>query len=94
MAQPNYAIQYLGSFVVAKGEAYTSAEILAIYPLGTVLKIAKISGDNIKEGINVSINGTPAFPTYEGQESYLASGATYVFSKDCVLAVGIYKAIT
>lgn len=93
MAQPSYAIQYLGSFVIKKEEIHTTAQILASYPTATVIKIAKITSQNPKEGVNVAINGTPAFTTYLGEESYIETGTSYVFDKDCILAVGIYKVV-
>lgn len=87
MAQPHYAIDYLASMKVNKGTAYTSASILASYPTATVLKIKT-------DKVSVSINGGVQFLTSFDDESYLATGKTYIFDKDCIVSIGIYKVIT
>ncbi len=94
MAQPNYAIKYLGSILVEKGKSYTSADVLTAYSTATCLKMANILNDKPSEGVKVSINKSPAFTTYIGEESYIETGLSYVFSIDCILAVGQYKAVS
>lgn len=86
MAQPQYSIDYLGAMKVEKGVAYTSASILAAFPTATVLRIKT-------DEVSVSINGGIQFITKIDDESYLTTGKSYMFDKDCVVAVGIYKAI-
>lgn len=87
MAQPNYAIDYLGAMKVDKGTQYTSASILTAYPTATVLKMKT-------KDVSVSINGGVQFLTSFDDESYLSTGKTYIFDKDCIVAIGIYKAIS
>lgn len=85
MAQP-HAIDYLGAVAVSKGQQYTSASIKAAYPTATVLKIKT-------DKVSVSIDGGVQFLTSFDDESYLTTGKTYIFDKDCIVAIGIYKAI-
>lgn len=86
MSQPIYAIEYLGAMQVSAGIAYTTASILTLYPTATVLQMKT-------DDIQVSINGTVMFHITYDDTSYIATGKTYYFDKDCVVAVGIYKAI-
>ena len=85
MAQ-HHAIDYLGALAVNKGQQYTSASIASAYPTATVLKIKT-------DKVSVSINGGVQFLTSFDDESFLSTGKTYIFDKDCIVAVGIYKAI-
>lgn len=81
-----HAIDYLGALAVSKGQQYTSASIVSAYPTATVLKIKT-------DKVSVSINGGVQFLTSFDDESYLSAGKTYIFDKDCIVAIGIYKAI-
>ena len=81
-----HAIDYLGALAVNKGQQYTSASIITAYPTATVLKMKT-------DKVSVSINGGVQFLTSFDDESYLATGKTYIFDKDCIVAIGIYKAI-
>lgn len=81
-----HAIDYLGAMAVNKGQQYTSASIITAYPTATVLKMKT-------NGVSVSINGGVQFLTSFDDESYIATGKTYIFDKDCIVAIGIYKAI-
>ena len=85
MAQ-HHAIDYLGALAVNKGQQYTSASIISAYPTATVLKIKT-------DKVSVSINGGVQFLTSFDDESFLSTGKTYIFDKDCIVAIGIYKAI-
>lgn len=85
MAQ-HHAIDYLGALAVNKGQQYTSASITSAYPTATVLKIKT-------DKVSVSINGGVQFLTSFDDESFLSTGKTYIFDKDCIVAVGIYKAV-
>ena len=85
MAQP-HAIDYLGALAVNKGQQYTSASIISTYPTATVLKIKT-------DKVSVSINGGVQFLTSFDDESFLSTGKTYIFDKDCIVAIGMYKAI-
>jgi hypothetical protein len=88
MAQPHYAIMYMGSIDVEKGKSYNSTDILTDYPNATVMKIKT---DNIK----VSINGTSMFLTSFDDESYIpTTNTTYIFSDNCIIAIGKYMTIT
>lgn len=81
-----HAIDYLGAMSVNKGQQYTSASIITAYPTATVLKMKT-------DKVSVSINGGVQFLTSFDDESYLTTGKTYIFDKDCIVAIGIYKAI-
>lgn len=85
MAQPT-CIEYLGSVYCTGGASVTTASILATYSTATALIMTT-------EGISVSINGSPMFPAKAGEITYMTTGKTYVFDKDCIIAVGIFKAI-
>lgn len=85
MAQ-HHAIDYLGALAVSKGQQYTSSSIISAYPTATVLKIKT-------DTVSVSINGGVQFLTSFDDESFLSTGKTYIFDKDCIVAIGIYKAI-
>ena len=86
MAQAT-AIEYLGAVKCLAGTQYTSASILTAFPTATVLKMKT---DDVQAGIN----GGVMFHINYDDESFLTTGKTYIFDKDCVIAVGIYKAIT
>lgn len=88
MAQPSYAIEYLGAVEVSRGVAVTTASLLVLFPTATVVKL------KCKSGANVSINGGVQFPIDYNDESYLTTGKTFLFDTDCVIVVGIYRAIT
>lgn len=81
-----HAIDYLGAMAVNKGQQYTSASIITAYPTATVLKMKT-------DKVSVSINGGVQFLTSFDDESYLTTGKTYIFDKDCIVAIGIYKVI-
>jgi len=86
MSQPIYAIEYLGAISASGGVAYTTASILALYPTATVLQMKT-------PDVQVGINGSVLFHITYDDTSYLTTGKTYYFDRDCVVAVGIYKAI-
>ena len=88
MAQPHYAIQYLGAVTVKANKLINSASILTDFPTANVIKIKT----NII-GLKVSVNNTDMFDTDYNGESYFTSGFTYIFNKDCTLAVGKYIAV-
>ena len=81
-----HAIEHLGAIYVKAGIALTTASILTQFPTATVM-IMKT------ENIKVSINGTAQFLTIFGGESYIQTGKTLIFDKDCTLAIGIYKVV-
>ena len=87
MAQPMYAIEYLGAMEVKAGTAYTSASILAAFPTANAMQMRT-------DGVNVAINGGVKFSTVYGESSFLATGKTYMFDKDAIAVIGTYKAIS
>lgn len=87
MAQPIYPVLYLGSVACEGGKAYTSASVLATYATANCL----IMKGN---GVSVSVDASPMFSVSYDDQSYIETGHTYVFNKDCVLAVGRYKVVT
>lgn len=87
MAQPAYAIEYLGAISAKSGKVYTSASVITAYPTATCMKMKT-------DGVSVSVNGSDAFLTNFDDESFITSGHTYIFTKDCVIAVGKYRAVT
>ena len=87
MAQPMYVVEYLGAFEIKAGTSYTSASILATFPTANAIQMRT-------DGVKVSINGGVKFSTTFGESSFLSTGKTYMFDKDCIAVVGIYRAIT
>ena len=88
MSQPHYAIEYLGCEDILKGKSYASGDFKTAYPTATVMKLKT---SNIK----VSINGTTMFDVSFDDENYIpTTNSTYIFSDDCVIAVGRYVAMT
>ena len=87
MAQPSYAVHYLGGVSAKSKEVLTSTSILTDFPTATCL-IMKTNG------VKVSIDGTDAFPVDYGEITYLETGHSYIFTKDCSLSVGKFKVIT
>jgi len=87
MAQPLYAVKYLGAKSLQVGKTYTSADLLTEFSGATCL-IMKTSG------VSVSINGTDMFPIVLNDQSFLETGLSYTFNKDCIVAVGIYKVVS
>ena len=87
MAKTMYAIEYLGALTIKQGQMYTSADILAKYNTANVMKMKT-------SGVNVSVNNSDMFPLDVNDEIYLVTGHTYLFDRDCTIAVGKYVAIT
>jgi len=86
MAQPSYAIEYLGAKELLAGTDYTTASLLSEFPNATVIRMKS-------SGIKVGINGGVMFPVDYGEESYLVTGKTFRFDNPCIVAIGIYKAV-
>lgn len=88
MAQPSYAIEYLGAVEVQGGVSVSSSTISTAFPSATVLKMKT-------KDVKVSIDGGVQFDVVYDDESFLNSATpkTYVFNKDCIIAVGIYKVV-
>ena len=86
MAKTMYAIEYLGALTIKQGQMYTSADILAKYTTANVLKIKT-------SGVKVSVNNSDMFPVDVNDETYLVTGHTYIFDRDCTIVVGRYVAI-
>ena len=87
MAQPTYLIQYIAAMTVNGGEPYLSADIFGAYPTANILMMKT-------EGVKVSISGTDMFDVGYDDVSYIEPGHSYVFSKECTIAIGSYKAVT
>ena len=87
MAKTMYAIEYLGALSIKQGQMYTSADILAKYNIANVMKLKTID-------VSVSVNNSDMFPFDVNDETYLVTGHTYIFDRDCTIAVGRYVAIT
>ena len=88
MAQPSYAIEYLGAVEVTANKTVNLSDIHIKYPTATVLKIKT-------DGVSVSVAGSPMFMTSFDDESFVptSTSRTYIFDKDCIIAVGKYVAI-
>ncbi len=85
MAQPQqFIMKYTGSASVQKGKAYTGTDMSSS---GNVLQMKT-------EKVSVSISGNPMFLTTFGDLSYLDDTATYIFDKDCIVAVGEMVEVT
>ena len=86
MAKTMYAIEYLGALSIKRGQVHTSADILAKYTTANVMKMKT-------SGVNVSVNNSDMFPLDVNDETYLATGHTYIFDRGCTIVVGRYVAI-
>ena len=86
MAKTMYAIEYLGAITVKQGQMYNSVEVLAKHTSANVMKIKT-------NGVNVSVDNSDMFPLDINDETYLVTGHTYIFDRDCTIAVGRYVAI-
>ena len=87
MAQPHYAIEYMGAVALEGNKSYTSTGILTAFPTANVMKMKTA-------GVAVSMNGTAMFETNFDDESYIsATSKSYIFNKNCVIAIGKYVAI-
>lgn len=86
MAKTMYAIEYLGALTIKQGQMYTSADVLTKYNTANVLKMKT-------SGVKVSVNNSDMFPFDVNDETYLVTGHTYLFDKDCTIVVGRYVAI-
>lgn len=87
MAVADYAVEILGSYECKAGETVQFSAIKTAFSTATVT-IMKTNG------VKVSINGGPMFDATYDCQNYLSGTGTAVFSKDCILAVGLYKVVT
>ena len=86
MAVSSYAVEILGSYECKAGATISYSDIKTAFPTASVT-IMKT------EGVKVSINGCPMFDAYDYQ-NYLSGTGTAVFSKDCILLIGLYRIVT
>ena len=87
MAVADYAVEILGSYECKAGATISYSAIKTAFSTATVT-IMKTSG------VKVSINGSPMFDATYDCQNYLSGTGTAVFSKDCILAVGLYRIVT
>ena len=87
MAVADYAVEILGAYECKAGVTVNYSSIKALFSTATVT-IMKT------EGVKVSINGSPMFDSTYDCQNYLSGTGTAVFSKDCILAVGLYRIVT
>ena len=87
MAQPTYPVHYLGAVRCIGGQSYTSASVLTSYPTANCMIMKS-------ENVSVSVNASDMFLTSFNDQSYIETGSTFVFDKDCTIAIGKYKAVT
>ena len=87
MPKPAIAIEYLGAIIVEPRKQYTSASVILKYPTATVMKMKT-------NEIKVTVDGSDMFPVSYDDESYIATGRTFMFSDACTIAIGRYVAIT
>ena len=87
MSKPAIAIEYLGAIVAEPRRQYTSASVLSKYPNATVMKMKT-------SGIKAGVDGSDMFTISYDDESYIATGRTFIFSDACTIAIGRYVAIT
>ena len=87
MSKPAIVIEYLGAIVAEPRRQYTSASVLSKYPTATVMKMKT-------SGIKAGVDGSDMFTISYDDESYIATGRTFIFSDACTIAIGRYVAIT
>ena len=82
-----HAVEYLGAVSIQSGNLSTSTSIISAYPTANMMKIKT-------ENVKVSVNGSDMFPVTFDDESFITSGHTYIFDKNCTIVIGKYVAIT
>ena len=87
MSKPAIAIEYLGAIIVEPRTQYTSASVISKYPTATVMKMKT-------SGIKAGVDGSDMFTVSYDDESYIATGRTFIFSGACTIAIGRYVVIT
>ena len=87
MAQPLYVVEYLGAVSIQSGQLYASTNVISTYPTANMMKMKT-------EDVKVSVNGSDMFPVTFDDESFITSGHTYIFDKNCTIVIGKYVAIT
>ena len=87
MSKPAIAIEYLGAIVAEPRTQYTSASVISKYPTANVMKMKT-------SGIKAGVDGSDMFTVSYDDESYIATGRTFIFSDACTIAIGRYVAIT
>lgn len=86
MDQPHYAVEYLGAISAEKNKLVTSASVLVAFPTANMMKMKT-------EGVSVSVDGTDMFLTSFDDESFITSGKSFIFDKNCTIAIGKYVAV-
>ena len=87
MSKPAIAIEYLGAIIVEPRKQYLSTSVLTKYPTANVMKMKS-------DGIKVTVDGSDMFTVSYDDESYIATGRTFIFSDACTIAIGRYVNIT
>ena len=87
MSKPAIAIEYLGAIIVEPRKQYLSADVKTKYPTANVMKMKT-------SGIKAGVDGSDMFTVSYDDESYIATGRTFIFSDACTIAIGRYVAIT
>ena len=87
MSQPTHIIEYLGAIIVEPRKQYTSASVLTKYPTANVMKMKT-------SGIKAGVDGSDMFTVSYDDESYIATGRTFIFSDACTIVIGRYVNIT
>ena len=86
MAKPHYAVEYLGAISAEKNKLVTSASVMTLFPTATMMKMKT-------EGVSVSVDGTDMFLTSFDDESFITSGKSFIFDKNCTIAIGKYVSV-
>ena len=81
----NYRLEFVGAVEVEANKEYTSTEIVSMGADTIIMKTRA----NIDSPITVSVNKTPAFPISYDETTVIDENNvnTYVFNKDCILAI-------
>ena len=83
MAQPHYIVEYFGAISTEKNKLVTSASVIALFPTANMMKMKT-------EGVAVSVDGTDMFLTSFDDESFITTGKSFIFDKNCTIAIGKY----
>ena len=84
MADPTtFIMKYAGAAEFTAGTSYDGSAL----DLGTTMQMKT-------SGVSVSVDGTIGFPIGYDDVAFLNTGATYTFSKDCVVAFGDMTEVT
>ena len=86
MAQQHNVVEYFGAISTEKNKLVTSASVIALFPTANMMKMKT-------GGVAVSVDGTDMFLTSFDDESFITTGKSFIFDKNCTIAIGKYTPV-